>query len=212
LLSNERTASLTFIIGLTVIGVMLFIQIRKLRIWIAALAFIQIALLAGIFVSQKNMQSRVQESTAMLQDFQNSPYMQLWESSYLIWQKYPFFGAGLKNFRIACPELIEDGLVHYCDAHSHNVYLEFLSEMGVFGFLGIILMIASFIVFIFKGIKQQANDAAILTSFSLAIICINFFPLAANQSFFANWPALLAWQSIAWALVITRMSGEQPHE
>ena len=212
LLSNERTASMTFVIGLAVIGIFLFIKIKQLRIWIFAFAIILMTLLAGIFMSQKNMQNRMQESTAMAHDFYNSPYMQLWESSYLIWQKYPFFGAGLKNFRLACPDLLESGVVHYCDAHSHNVYLEFLSEMGIFGLVGILLMVGSFVMAILKQAKNQCTDASILTAFALAVIAINFFPLAANQSFFASWPALLVWESVAWALVITRMSGEKSHE
>ncbi len=204
LLSNERTASITFIAGLGVIGLVLFIYIKQLRKWIILLALLQIGIVAGVFASQKNMQARMQESTAMMQNFDNSPYMQLWESSYLMWKEYPFFGVGLKNFRIACPPLLESGVVHYCDNHSHNVYLEFLSEMGAFGLIGLILMIGSFIFVILKQQKNQHRDGAMLTAFALATLAVNFFPLAANQSFFANWPAMLAWQSIAWALAITR--------
>lgn len=210
-LSNERTATLTFIAAMGVVGIGLFIKLKEVRLLVCIVAALQISVLAGIHLSQETTQQRREESTQMLKNFGDSPYMQLWKASLYMWQEDPLFGTGMKNFRIACPKYIEEGRIHYCDMHSHNVYLEFLSEMGIFGFFGLILLIVSFVIMIIEQRAPSNRDGFIITLCAASTIMIHFFPFAANQSMFANWPGILAWQSIAWALAVARSEGKFGH-
>lgn len=209
LLSNERTATITFIAAMGVIGLVLFIKIKPLRLWICVVALLQIAVMFGVYHSQERIQNRASVTHEMMNDFWNSPYGQLWKASYLTWKEHPISGAGMKNFRIACPMLMESQGIHYCDLHSHNVYLEFLSEMGIVGLLGLLALIVSMAFMILRERTPHNQNGYIVTMFAMANIVINFFPFAASQSIFANWPGILAWQSLAWALAVARSEGKR---
>ncbi len=67
-----------------------------------------------------------------------------WGNTLRIFSKYPLFGAGLGTFPSIYPDLmIDNKLIRIY--HAHNDYLEYLSEMGIVGFIllvgGIFLLI-----------------------------------------------------------------------
>ena len=75
---------------------------------------------------------------------------------YQVFKDYPLFGVGLKNFRI------ESGKSKYenkdyrftekrQNTHPHQVHLEFLSELGLFGYLSFFY----FFIFLKKSICIQ---------------------------------------------------------
>lgn len=196
-LSNERTALLCYVIGLSVAGSLLLIFFKPVRKAVVVLAIAHVLLLLTIYYTQSMFQGRVNESKQMLHSFQASPYAQLWKSSIMIWQENPVVGVGLRNFRLVCPELMATGQITYCDLHSHNVYLEWLSETGIIGFGGFLLFIASLLHLFWKARNCIHTERMILVAFALAALVPTLFPLAATQSFFSNWPAILAWFSIA---------------
>ena len=72
-----------------------------------------------------------------------SGYRGIYETSYKMWKEQPIIGFGLKSFRAKCWEILPriEGLA--CANHPHNYYLELLSEVGIIGF---ILMIIFFII------------------------------------------------------------------
>jgi O-antigen ligase len=201
-LSNERTALITYVLGLALSAVLLFIFLRPVRRLVLIFAAVQMLLLSGLYATQPALQSRVGDSVEMAGEFSSSPYAQLWIASWEMWKRYPIFGVGLKNFRIACDSLIEDKLIVYCNLHPHNPYLEFLSEAGIIGFIGIIALVASFIIYIASHVRATTPNGRILGAFAFAGLLPTFFPFVATQSFVSNWPAMLAWFSIAMSVAL----------
>ncbi len=211
LLSNERTATLTFSIAMLFTAVGFFFVFRKTRALIFALLLLTAGGVIFAYQSQPALQKRLHVTHEMVQDFSNSEYAQLWKASILLWQDHPITGVGMLNFRSACPALLEQGRVLFCNAHSHNLYLEVLSEFGTIGFMLMLMLVVSLITVIIEQHSSHPRERWVLTFFAAAGLFINFFPLAPTQSFFSSWPALLAWQSIAWSLAIVRGGKEQSH-
>lgn len=207
--SNERTATLTFTIGLGIVGCGFFYFFRRIRFFTLFLLFSVIGSVIAIYYSQPMLLDRLQTTHDLMEDVSRSEYIQLWKASILLWQEHPITGVGMLNFRSACPALLEQGRVLYCNAHSHNLYLEVLSEFGTMGFMLLLMFVVSLITMLVEQHASIPSERVILTFFAAAGLLINFFPLAPTQSFFSNWPALLAWQSIAWSLAIMRGGKER---
>lgn len=196
-LSNERTALISYLVGLAVIGALLFFSLRQARWWVMGFGLTQIAVLAILYTSQPQFENRVGDSMQMLEKFKASPYGQLWTAAYEIWKTHPITGIGLGNFRNACPALLDTGTVTYCDLHPHNLYLEWLVETGVIGFLFFIAFAGSLLHHIVRRMRSAQDKEFILIAFAFAGLVPTLFPFNATQSFFVNWPAILAWLSVA---------------
>ncbi|MDX2073549.1 MAG: O-antigen ligase family protein [Alphaproteobacteria bacterium] len=211
LLSNERTATFTLALGIVLVGGGVAFSFRQARLAFTLSLVAFAALIAVSYQSLPSVQKRVQETEFVLQEFSQSDYGQLWKASFLLWQEHPIIGVGMMNFRLACPTLLDEGRVIFCSTHSHNIYLEMLSEYGGIGLLLMLLLVTSLVMAVVKSNMPPPRERCILTFFAAAGLLINFFPLVPTQSFFSNWPALLAWQSIAWSIAITRAQKEVSH-
>ena len=209
LLSNERTATLTLALAILLVCMGLVRCVKSARVPVLVLCMSLVGIVVFTFYVQPRMQQRVAISKEMLRDFSSSPYAQLWKASLLIWKEHPITGVGMVNFRVACPPLMEQGKVTFCSNHSHNIYLELLSEFGTLGLTLLLMFIMSLVVFVVQQHSANPRQHLALTLFAFATLLVTFFPLAATQSFFSNWPALLAWQSIAWGLAMVRGADKQ---
>lgn len=204
LLSNERTAILTLTLGLLLTAFGLFIGYKKARKPVVFLLAAGVLFVSMAFQSQQSLQHRFHVTKEIMMDFSSSQYAQLWHASMLMWQKHPATGVGMVNFRIVCPELQAEGKVNFCSTHSHNMYLEVLSEMGSIGFMLILLLVLSLFIMVAEEHSSRPKERILLTCFALGGLFLNFFPLAPTQSFFSNWPAMLAWQSVAWSIALVK--------
>ena len=89
----------------------------------------------------------------------------------------PIIGVGVRNFRHSC----KDKNKIDCSTHPHSKFLEFISELGVVGFI----IFVSFFIFISKNlIFNQKKDYKSLFS---VIILLQIFPLIPAGSFFNNY-------------------------
>lgn len=91
------------------------------------------------------------------------------------------FGAGLKTFRIICSNSKYENINSLsakdrCNTHPHNIYIEFISELGIFGFTIIFLLL--FYIFI-QLLKKKDTPM-------LAYFFILFFPFQTSGSFFSS--------------------------
>jgi O-antigen ligase len=209
-LSNERTALMTYCAGLFTASALIYWRFPRARMNVVCFSILQIVLLIAVYKTQEIISNRVNDSVAQLDTFSATPYGQLWRASWEMFKMHPWFGVGLMNFREACPSLLNSGVVTYCDLHSHNVYLEWLSESGIFGFLGFAAFLLSLAWMIVSRFFYAKQEEVILIVFSAAAMMPTFFPLAATQSFFSNWPGMMAWFSMSLALgMIQRV--KKPH-
>jgi hypothetical protein len=123
-----------------------------------------------------------------------SHYITAWK----IFKNYPYLGVGNKNFRIECgKEIYYDKsfkLSEYrCSTHPHQIYFEFLSELGIFGTIVILYFIIYILVKSFFLYFKKFN--LILLSSALFILS-NFIPLIPSGSFFTSFGAALFWLNI----------------
>jgi O-antigen ligase len=132
--------------------------------------------------------------TLLKESLHGSHYSTAWK----IFKNYPYFGVGNKNFRIECQNQIYfDQDYKYtkirCSTHPHQIYLEFLSELGILGTL-IIIMFATFAI-IKSAYLYFKNYNLILLASSLYVFSI-FIPFLPSGSFFTSFGATLFWLNI----------------
>ena len=121
--------------------------------------------------------------------FFDSEHGAMFLTSYYMWKDNPFFGVGLKNYRVVCSDDKYgniDSLViqERCSTHPHNYYLELLAESGIIGFTLFILIL---LFFFKKNISQYLIHS---NNYSLAIIItlfVIFWPLSFTFSLFTNY-------------------------
>ena len=126
----------------------------------------------------------------------------------------PLFGVGIKNFRIESrnkkyhtfpgetpPNLDttksnpEKHWKHMLGAnHPHELYYEFLSETGIFGFSCFLIFILSSIIFSIKNYLKKRN---IYQLSGIIVIIISILPLIPMGSFFATYTSSIFWINYA---------------
>ncbi|MBD1141021.1 O-antigen ligase family protein [Pelagibacterales bacterium SAG-MED39] len=116
-------------------------------------------------------------------------YLKIYKSGFKVFENYPFFGVGNKNYRIeSCEDPnknnIENKKKYQCTTHPHQIYLEFLSEHGL---LGTLLMFYLLYKLIFSKIKIVLRDSNYLQLGSLIYLTLVFLPLIPSGSFFNDY-------------------------
>ena len=121
-------------------------------------------------------------------------YLQLYKSSFKVFQNYPIFGVGNKNYRY---ETCDGGKTrkvqipgYYCITHPHQVYFEFLSEHGLVGFI-ILLSILFFLIF--RNLKIILLSRNYIQIGCLIYLILIFLPLIPSGSFFNDFNSTLFW-------------------
>ncbi len=127
---------------------------------------------------------------------EHSNYGPHYKTAIEIYKNYTFFGSGIRTFRFECLKTDYDktGFISAirCSTHPHNLYLEFLSEMGIFGF---ICFFTFFFYLIFCGIKAYIKNKNLILLGSLLFILSMLLPLPAG-SFFTSFGATIFWINV----------------
>ena len=133
-------------------------------------------------------------------------YVGIFKTSIKMWKEKPFFGSGLKSFRIKCWDMlrkdnIEREITHkpqkiVCANHAHNYYLELLSEAGI---VGTSLMVIFFLILLkdsfnyLRKYNQQKNPEMNLLIPVIILFFLEIWPLKSTGSFFTTWNASFFW-------------------
>lgn len=173
LIGSARASSVTawavilFLIGWSGIKRISNKQIRKYFfsgwsiLWVAGM-FTGIALLftSGSFVQEKYIQ------------FSSEARIIVWDSGFQAWKERPILGWGSENFNYVFENHFDNRL--YLDKNfgevwfdkAHNIFIDTLVDVGVLGFLAIILVIAYFLFVIRRAFKKDliSNFEAIILS------------------------------------------------
>ncbi|MHA2052189.1 MAG: O-antigen ligase family protein [Candidatus Hodarchaeales archaeon] len=125
----------------------------------------------------------------------------VWANTITIFSDYPLFGTGLGTFASIYPSY-EDSKEYARYSHAHNDYLEYLAELGIFGFLflvgGILIMlINSFLVW--KERRHPWVKGLALGSI-IAVICMLIHSVT---DFNLQIPANLVLFSVVLSLTVT---------
>ena len=142
--------------------------------------------------------------TIILTVLDSSGHLPLFITSYNIWLQNKIIGTGLKTFRSICDEKnYQSNFIHKygtCSSHTHNHFLEILSELGA---LGIIIFFIFFCKIIFDFYKTNQNTELIRNKFDHVMMTvlfsnfIGFVLILTSGSFFNNWTSYTFWINLS---------------
>ncbi|MBI1194966.1 MAG: hypothetical protein GC138_03845 [Gammaproteobacteria bacterium] len=208
-LSGERMAFIMIALGLCMGGLLLRGAIRKILI---ALLIAGLVVTAGTAVFKHELVGRQLDSTVeTLKHFKDSPYGQIWHNSLHLALQRPWTGIGLRNFKLACDDAqmaLPDTYPLRCATHSHNIYIEWLTETGFPGLIGFVVVISLWGREAWRGLRS-GNERTTLAGPVIAVTLM-LWPVATTGSFFTNWNAVLFWLVLGWALGVSRLAQSRP--
>ena len=134
----------------------------------------------------------------------------IYKTSLKIFRDNKIFGIGPKMFREICKiskyhtYVTLDGSIMGCQTHSHNSYIQMLTETGIIGF---IILFTFFIYISFKLLlyliyyrSKTLSELQYLQIFCLINIFLNLWPLMPTGSFFNNWLSIIYFIPIGFLL------------
>ena len=129
----------------------------------------------------------------------NSQYGAHYNVANEIFKDNPFFGIGIKNFRIESAKNKYNNLDHISNntraaTHPHQLHYEFLSETGLFGYLSFLLFI---FLSIYWSIKNYLINKNIYQFSSILFILISLLPLLPSGSFLSTYTSSIFWLNYA---------------
>ena len=202
-ISGERTAFFNFILLNLILLITLY---EKKYLKYIFFFFLTISLFTfASYIKNKNTFERYMEVKTLLKSdeiviFSNT-HQKHYRSAYKIYNENKLFGSGLKTFREICKnsKYYPEG----CATHPHNIIMQFLSELGIFGLIfyliALIYMIRKLIIYSIIRFKSKSKfthyhrDQIILIS----SIIINLWPLSPSGNFFNNWISILIYLTIS---------------
>ncbi len=201
LLSGERTAFISSVIGLVSATALLAMAERRVRIIAPFIVVFFAAIFFYLVKTQDWVLLRFMELKDTMLTFTDSVYGKLFKAADIIGENNWLSGAGIKGFRILSSAMEDKKNPYcsgdYCNLHPHNTYLEWFSEAGIVGLLLYSSMVVILLVTSLRYFKATSGIYRLLPAIAFGTVFINFFPLLVTQSIFSNWPAILLWYSVA---------------
>jgi len=147
----------------------------------------------------------------LIEAFKETQHGSHYYTAFKIFEKYPFFGVGNKNFREEC---LKDEYKNEsyrrteerCSTHPHQIYYELISEHGLIG-ATIILFVIFYIIF--KGIKIYSKTKNSIHLASILFVFSQFLPLIPSGSFFTSWDSKIFW--LNFSIIIFYNNKKYPH-
>ncbi|MFH1806110.1 MAG: O-antigen ligase family protein [Pseudomonadota bacterium] len=202
-LSGERTASVLTVGAIMCALAGLFLVGGVSRIIAIVTGSLCAAGLVLLVSLSDRIAARLQALSTVLSDYSESIYGELVLLGWKIFTENPITGIGMGNFGRVCPNYQPLGLIAECHPHPHNFYIEWLSDTGLLGTLPFLAFVA---VIVFAGLRRirPGHPQTFLAGLYIGTLALSLFPLAATQSAFSNWPAIVAWTSISCAVAALR--------
>tara|TARA_A100001015_G_scaffold321548_1_gene452899 strand:+ start:4308 stop:5570 length:1263 start_codon:yes stop_codon:yes gene_type:complete len=210
-ISGERTAF--FYVNLSAFFMIIFInEFKLLRIITLFFSFLLILLIINFNESAK---IRVIDLTVEQLGFsqKNSKkyiFSEEHQDQYLtainIFKDNPYFGVGIKKFRDECDNKKYAHGNYYCSTHPHNIYIQLLSETGIFGFIIPFLIFIYFSLKLIKHLLYQIKKRIYFSDLQICIlsaIFLTIWPIAPSGNIFNNWLCIIYYMPVGiylWSL------------
>ena len=196
LITGERSNTIRFFIGFIMFFIFPHFFTKKTKIFsilfffiIILVIFSQSQYLKLRYVTQLTNYFTVEEKREVF--FKKNIYINLYRSGINVFKNYPIFGVGNKNYRVETCAPKKDPKTYYlCITHPHQLYIEFLSEHGLFGTI-ILLSILFFLIFKILGIIIKSKNY--IQAGCFIYILTNFIPLLPSGSFFSDFNSTIFW-------------------
>ena len=199
IVSGERSNTIKALIGFFLFYIFNknFSLKKKLTLFISLFTILFILILNSNFLKMRygfefieKFSSR--EKLTLL--YKEDIYLQLYKSSFKVFQNHPIFGVGNKNYRVETCDYRKIRKIqipgYYCITHPHQVYFEFLSEHG---FVGFVILLSILFYLIFKILKIILLSQNYLQLGCLIYMILIFLPLIPSGSFFNDFNSTLFW-------------------
>lgn len=204
-LTGERTAM--FFFGFFFLIIILFIKPfskKNITVFFVCIAFVVIFYNLPIY--KKNIDNRIwQTKQNFFKDGRLRYATDVHEyhiiTAYKIFIDNPLFGVGNKMFRNVCRE---QSYVIYkgCANHPHNVFFQFLAELGIVGtffyIITLFYIIKNFILNFFNKNKNYLTRN--YKTCLLSCFLISLFPFAPSGNFFNNWLSIIFYLPVGFYL------------
>lgn len=165
------------------------------------------------FISQIEIKKNIiEDNISKKKTFFDSQWGAHFLTGYEIFINNVYFGIGLKQFKFECSNEIYENIESdfrkgRCSSHPHNIYIEMISETGLFSTLIFLITIFYFFIRCIKVIfnkkfKVYYNnfEYVIFISFFLVNV-LTFFPLRSSGSFFSNFAGSLIWYNFSFLFI-----------
>ena len=136
-----------------------------------------------------------EKNSTIMEQFENIRYFAHYDVAIKILKEHPITGVGNKNFRKECSKNIYfDKNIKFseqrCSTHPHQIHFEILSEQGYVGYL---LIIYLFIIFLFKNYKIFFQNKGIYYLSNITYVLLFFLPLLPGGGVMSTFNGTLFW-------------------
>ena len=205
LVAGTRSAWINIGVLLLAYGALLSIRRRRISLRLSAAAIVAAAVMvSGLWFGSEQFAARVNTavgaitgSTDFLSDAIGQRYWIARGAVNMI-RANPVNGVGAGGFRYAFPAYAAEG-DPFVNAdppispyHSHNLWLEILSESGLVGALGLFALLTLLLV---AGVRAPASARRLMVPYALCLLAA-YFPFNSHMAIYSSF-----WSQIVWWLI-----------
>lgn len=167
---------------------------RRLLLWYLMVVIGFMVLL--VFVPKFGVVDRIGEAYVDVHDYMTGEKLtgsigarfEMWKGAWTLFSERSLVGWGDDGYKTGMNQLVLDGeVIPYVNkyGHPHNEYLNSLSKGGVFGFLLLVTLYFSFLVFF---AKRLGSDSFTIKSLAVAgtTVVVSYMSFGASQTFLAH--------------------------
>jgi O-antigen ligase len=203
LVGGTRSAWISICVLLLGYGVLLSIRQRRLPLRMTAVAIVSAAVtVSALWLGSEQFAARINTTlgtfTGTTDSLSDAVRHRTWiaRGAVNMIQANPVNGVGAGGFRYAFPTYADPD-DPYLNAdppispyHSHNLWLEILSESGIIGALGLLALLTLLVA---AGIRAPASAQKIMLPYALCLL-VAYFPFNTHMAIYsAFWSQILWW-------------------
>ena len=204
--TGERTALFLLLLS-TCLFIFFISSFRMLRFLTLLLSILIISLItfSNSELRERNIEHTIEQVYPDGKFNYFSPQHEgLYISAWNMFVENPIFGVGPKLFRIYCSDEKYAADEYECSTHPHNTYIQFLAELGIFGF---IFLISISIYVAYKSIEKfrsifntKINSLSDYQMCLMISFILTLWPIIPTQAAFNNWISIIYFLPIGFYL------------